>query len=90
MPKPKLTADEQAVVVMRENSYRAWCAAPLTVAMFKQLEADELKKLRAAAALSAVSVPESRKEHDLLTAAKTIRKIIDTYARSSSYPFTLD
>jgi hypothetical protein len=90
MPKPKLTAEEQAVVALREGVYQAWCIAPMTVAMFRKLETEELTKLRAAARLSAVSAPDSRKEHDLLTEAKTIRKIIDRYARSSTYPFSDD
>ncbi len=88
MPKPpKLSADEQAVVSLRDQNYLSWCIAPMTIALFKQLEAEELAKLRAAAKLSAVSTPDSRKEHDLLTAAKTIRKIIDAYARADTYPF---
>lgn len=91
MPKPsrKLTADEQAVLEHREQSYQAWCVAPMTLALFKRMERDELDKLRAAAKLSAVSTADSRKEHDLLTAAKTIRKIIDSYARRDTYPFDI-
>lgn len=88
--KRKLTADELAVIEHRDNTYRSWAIAPMTVALFKQLERLELGKLRAAAKLSAVSATDSRKEHDFLTASKTIRKIIDDYARRDCYPFDLD
>lgn len=83
------TQPETSAEALQLAQFREWLEQPMTRLFFRQLEKDRIELLTAASISSAKTGNHNTTEHNRLVQALQTLKILNTYARSSKYPFTV-